>query len=77
MIAKLLIRFVIWIAVLAAILFTAAGTVNWTAGWIYLALMLGSGLSISLWLLVSTIPACWKSGSARSGRGIRKAGTRS
>lgn len=36
--------------VLAAVLFAAAGTVNWPSGWVYLAVFAALGLGISLWL---------------------------
>ena len=37
--------------VFAAVLFLAAGTVAWPAGWIYLALFFGFAVALSLWLL--------------------------
>jgi protein-S-isoprenylcysteine O-methyltransferase Ste14 len=50
MVAKLIIRTLLWIAALAVILFGAAGTVRWPAGWIFLAELGGFGLAIGLWL---------------------------
>src|SRR5688572_25231192 len=50
MTGKMIIRFIIWVAALAAILFGAAGTPQWPAGWVLLGLMWGSGLAITLWL---------------------------
>ena len=50
MVAKLVIRTMLWTAAQAAILFLSAGTVRWPAASIYLILMVGGGLWIGLWL---------------------------
>jgi protein-S-isoprenylcysteine O-methyltransferase Ste14 len=50
MVSKLIIRTVVWIAVLGVILFGAAGTLRWPAGWVFLAELGGFGLAIGLWL---------------------------
>jgi protein-S-isoprenylcysteine O-methyltransferase Ste14 len=50
MVAKLIIRNLLWIAALAVILFGAAGTVRWPVGWLFLAEVGGFGLAIGLWL---------------------------
>jgi len=48
--AILFIQTILWIAVMGAILFAAAGTLRWPAGWIFLAEMGLSGLALGLWL---------------------------
>jgi protein-S-isoprenylcysteine O-methyltransferase Ste14 len=50
LISKLIIRTAVWIAVMAVLLFGAAGTVRWPAGWVFLAEVGGFGLAIGLWL---------------------------
>ncbi len=35
-------------AVFAALLFVSAGTVRWTAGWMFMAIFFGFGLAITL-----------------------------
>lgn len=50
MISQLIIRTAIWIAVMAVLLFVAAGTLRWPAGWVFLAEIGGFGLAIGLWL---------------------------
>jgi protein-S-isoprenylcysteine O-methyltransferase Ste14 len=37
-------------AVFAALLFVSAGTVRWTAGWMFMAIFFGFGLAITLWV---------------------------
>jgi protein-S-isoprenylcysteine O-methyltransferase Ste14 len=37
-------------AVFAALLFVSAGTVLWPAGWVFMAILFGFGLAITLWL---------------------------
>jgi len=48
--AKLIGRSIVWTALQAALLFAAAGTLRWPAGWIFLAEMTGLGLAVGLWL---------------------------
>lgn len=50
MIARLIIRTVVWIACLALLLFGAAGTARWPAGWLFLGETGGLALAIGLWL---------------------------
>ena len=50
MVAKLIIRTVVWIAAMAAILFVAAGTARWPAAWVFLLELGGIGLALGLWL---------------------------
>ena len=50
MVSKLIVRTVVWTAFQAALLFAAAGTVRWPAGWVFLAEMTGLGLAVTLWL---------------------------
>jgi protein-S-isoprenylcysteine O-methyltransferase Ste14 len=50
LLATLIVKNVAWTAVLALILFGAAGTWRWPAGWLFLAELGGCGLAISLWL---------------------------
>jgi len=50
LVPKLIIRTVIWIALLALLLFGAAGTARWPAGWLFLAETGGLGFAIGLWL---------------------------
>jgi protein-S-isoprenylcysteine O-methyltransferase Ste14 len=49
-VSKLIIRTAVWIAAMAAILFVAAGTVRWPAGWVFLLELGGIGLALGLWL---------------------------
>lgn len=37
-------------AVFAALLFVSAGTLRWTAGWMFMAIFFGFGLAITLWV---------------------------
>jgi protein-S-isoprenylcysteine O-methyltransferase Ste14 len=37
-------------AVFAALLFVSAGTVRWSAGWVFIAIFFGCALAITLWL---------------------------
>jgi protein-S-isoprenylcysteine O-methyltransferase Ste14 len=37
-------------AVFAALLFVSAGTVHWSAGWVFIAIFFGCALAITLWL---------------------------
>jgi len=46
--ARLFIQTILWIAVMGAILFAAAGTLRWPAGWIFLAEMGLLGLALGL-----------------------------
>jgi protein-S-isoprenylcysteine O-methyltransferase Ste14 len=50
MIARLIVQTVVWFGVMGALLFLAAGTVNWPAAWLYLGLMLLLSLATGLWL---------------------------
>src|SRR5690349_15314555 len=50
MTVKMIIRFIVWLAGLAALLFGAAGTIRWPAGWVLLILMIGSAIAITHWL---------------------------
>jgi protein-S-isoprenylcysteine O-methyltransferase Ste14 len=50
MILRLFVQLSLWLVFTGAVLFLAAGTVNWPAGWAYVALTGGFGLAISLWL---------------------------
>jgi protein-S-isoprenylcysteine O-methyltransferase Ste14 len=50
MTVRMLIRFIVWLAALAVLLFGAAGTIRWPAGWVLLILMTGSGVAITSWL---------------------------
>lgn len=50
MVSNLIIKTVVWTAFQAVILFVAAGTVRWPAGWVFLAEMTGLGLALTLWL---------------------------
>ncbi|HEY1365016.1 MAG TPA: isoprenylcysteine carboxylmethyltransferase family protein [Xanthobacteraceae bacterium] len=50
LVAQLTIRTAAWLAAFALLLFVSAGTVDWPAGWIYLAEMGGLWLAIGLWL---------------------------
>lgn len=50
LIALLLLEFAVTMAVLAALLFGAAGTWDWPSAWAYLGLFLAVGLAVSLWL---------------------------
>jgi hypothetical protein len=50
LVSKLIVRTMAWIAAMAVILFAAAGTVRWPAGWVFLAELGGFGLAIGLWL---------------------------
>ncbi len=38
-------------AVFAALLFVSAGTVLWTAGWVFIGIFFGFALAITLWLV--------------------------
>jgi len=49
-VSKLIIRTAVWIAAMALLLFVPAGTVQWPAGWLFLAELGGVGLAIGLWL---------------------------
>jgi protein-S-isoprenylcysteine O-methyltransferase Ste14 len=52
MLASLAIKTVIWLAIMAALLFVPAGTIWWSQAWLYLAELGVSGLVISAWLYV-------------------------
>ncbi|PDT53899.1 MULTISPECIES: isoprenylcysteine carboxylmethyltransferase family protein [Sinorhizobium] len=44
MVARLITQTVVWFGIMGAVLFVSAGTFDWTAAWIYLALMLALSL---------------------------------
>jgi protein-S-isoprenylcysteine O-methyltransferase Ste14 len=50
MIAKLLLQNLIWIAVMAVLLFVSAGTLHWPAAWVFLGTTAILGLGGGLWL---------------------------
>lgn len=50
MLPKWLVQTVIWLGVLATILFVSAGTVNWPGAWIFLIESLGVSLVLGFWL---------------------------
>src|SRR5918997_640807 len=50
LLAKGLLALTAEFAVFAALLFVSAGTVRWTAGWVFMAIFFGFGLAITLWL---------------------------
>jgi len=50
MVAQFIIKTAVWLAALALLLFVAAGTWGWPAGWIYLAELGGLGTPIGIWL---------------------------
>jgi protein-S-isoprenylcysteine O-methyltransferase Ste14 len=52
MLASLVIKTLIWIAVMAALLFVPAGTVWWPQAWVFLVELAVTGLLISGWLYV-------------------------
>jgi protein-S-isoprenylcysteine O-methyltransferase Ste14 len=52
MLASLIIKTLIWIAVMAALLFVPAGTIWWPQAWVFLVELAVSGLLISGWLYV-------------------------
>jgi protein-S-isoprenylcysteine O-methyltransferase Ste14 len=49
-VSQLIIRNVLWMGFLAVLLFVAAGTWRWPAGWVFLAELGGLGLALGLWL---------------------------
>lgn len=50
MVARLIVQTVVWLATTGALLFIAAGTVKWPAGWFFLAEEGVLGLAVGLWL---------------------------
>src|SRR5262245_49586642 len=48
--SQLIIRTLVWLAFLALLMFVAAGTAGWPAGWTFLAELGVLGLALSLWL---------------------------
>jgi protein-S-isoprenylcysteine O-methyltransferase Ste14 len=50
MVLRLIIQTILWIAVMAALLFLPAGTVEWPAAWVFLVETGGLGLAVGLWL---------------------------
>lgn len=51
LLALLLVELVLTMAVMGAILFVAAGRLDWPGGWTFLALFIGLSLAVSVWLL--------------------------
>src|SRR4030088_82384 len=56
MIAKLLLQNLIWIVAMGALLFVPAGTLHWSAAWVFLATIATLGMTGGLWL-AKTDPA--------------------
>jgi protein-S-isoprenylcysteine O-methyltransferase Ste14 len=52
MLASLAIKTVIWLAIMAALLFVPAGTIRWPQAWLYLAEMGLTSVPITVWLYV-------------------------
>ena len=50
MVLRLIIRYAVWVAALAALLFVLAGTVAWPGVWVFLAEMAGGMFTIGFWL---------------------------
>src|SRR5918998_1076090 len=50
LLAKGLLALTAEFAVFAALLFVSAGTLLWTAGWVFMAIFFGFGLAITLWM---------------------------
>jgi hypothetical protein len=50
MLASLVIKTVIWLAIMAAVLFVPAGTIWWPQAWVFLIVLGGSGVLVSAWL---------------------------
>jgi protein-S-isoprenylcysteine O-methyltransferase Ste14 len=50
LVARLIIRNLVWIALLALLLFGTAGTLRWPGAWVFPAELGGIGLAIGLWL---------------------------
>jgi len=50
MIAKLLLQNLIWVVVLGALLFVPAGTLHWSAAWLFLATIAILGIAGGFWL---------------------------
>jgi protein-S-isoprenylcysteine O-methyltransferase Ste14 len=56
MIAKLLLQNLIWVTAMGGLLFVSAGTLHWTAAWVFLATIAILGIGCGLWL-AKTDPA--------------------
>jgi protein-S-isoprenylcysteine O-methyltransferase Ste14 len=52
MITRMLVQTTVWLAVMAAILFVAAGDWRWSEAWLYLAEVALLTLALSFWLLI-------------------------
>ena len=50
LLAKGLLALTAEFVVFAALLFVSAGTLLWTAGWVFMAIFFGFGLAITLWM---------------------------
>src|ERR1700732_1027683 len=50
MLAKWLVQTIIWLGIIAILLFVPAGTVNWSGAWIFLVEALLVSLVLGLWL---------------------------
>ena len=46
----LLLKIIAWTALMAALLFVPAGTLNWPAGWVYIAEFFVGSVAVSYWL---------------------------
>ena len=74
MLASLLIKTVIWLALMAALLFVPAGTIAWPQAWVFLIEMVATGVLITGLALCPTIPRCWRSGWLRRCSASRRPG---
>ncbi len=52
MLASLVTKTLLWLAVMAAVMFVPAGTIWWPQAWVLLVELVASGLVISGWLYV-------------------------
>jgi protein-S-isoprenylcysteine O-methyltransferase Ste14 len=52
MLLNLVVKTLIWLAIMAALLFVPAGTIWWPQAWLYLIELGGSGILVSGWLYV-------------------------
>ena len=51
MLVKCLVRTVLWLGVIALLLFVPAGTINWTGAWIFLIETFVIGIVLGFWLV--------------------------
>ena len=61
---RLVLKTGLWLAIMGALLFTAAGTLRWMQGWAFLAIFAIASVGFGAWL-VGAIPACSPPGWAR------------